>query len=318
MSDAQSKPKVLATLREGLALVRGASRYLLLAYVGSFVLALPLAAAMKRSIARSVGRSEVGARIREGFDGLWYQGFMAKADGLAASFDSSVVGIGSVFNALNGLVTGKPLDVHVLIVAVSLAYLALWVFLGAGLVARFAAVRSNGFFADAVRHFPRFVALAGVAGVMYWLILGPLRSGLGELVEQINHETIDERVHFAWVLGKYAVVWSLVWVVALVFDYAKIASVLREGESLPMNLRRALGLVVGNKKRTVGLSAALLSEFVLLTVVYWAVAPGAGYGSWAAIVGVFVLGQGYLVGRIALRGWFYASQTVMARGLLGS
>lgn len=302
----------------GWGLVRQAGRYLGLAYAASLALALPLAAALASTLEDGMGRSEAGERMRDGFDALWHQSFSARAQGLAKSFDPGVVGIGAVFDGLDGLVTGQLFHAHVAIVGVGLIYLAVWTFLASGLVARFSGRSTRvSFFAEAAHYFPRFAALAALAAVVYALLLGPLLTLLGGAVEEINRETLDERVHFAWVLGKYAIVWAGVWATSVLFDYARVVAVARDCPPIAENLRRAARLVWRHKRRVFGLSGALFGVSVALTLSYWAIAPGAEGGSWPAILWAFAVGQLYLFARIALRGWIYAAQTALGCTLAG-
>lgn len=299
-------------LLEGLVHVRGARRYLGLAYLASLALALPLAAALATTLEHSFGRGETNERMRDGFDSLWYQGFSGRAEGLASTFDPSIVGIGAVFNGLDALVTGRLLEHNAAIVGVGLIYLAVWTFLAAGLLSRFCG-RSDerSFFAQAAHHFPRFAVLAAAAGLLYYVVFGPLHTGLGKLVDDINREQLDERVHFAWVVGKYAVLWSIAWTISLVFDYARVVAVRDELPPLAVNLRRALGIVLRNKLRTYGLSVCLFVLSVAAMMVYWMVAPDAMGGSPFGILVAFLIGQAYLLVRIGLRGMTWAAEASM-------
>ena len=300
------------SLLEGLAHVRGAKRYLGLVYLASLALALPLAAALATTLEHSFGRSETSERMRDGFDALWYQGFSGRAEGLASTFDPSIIGIGAVFNGIDALVTGRLFDHNAAIVGVGLIYLGVWTFLAACLLSRFCG-RSDqrSFFAHGAHHFPRFAVLAVLAGVLYYMIFGPLHTGLGKLVDEINREQLDERVHFAWVLGKYALVWSIAWTVSLVFDYARVVAVRDELPPLATNLRRALGIVLRNKLRIYGLSLGLFLMSVVAMSIYWLVAPGAEGGSPFAILVAFLIGQAYLLVRIGLRATTWAAEASM-------
>jgi hypothetical protein len=137
-------------------------------------------------------------------------------------------------------------------------------------------------------------------------------------VDELTREAIDERVHFLWTSARYAIVWGLSWTVSLVFDYARALAALRDRPPLRENLVAAVRLVASHKLCTFSLSASLFGIGVALVCAYWALAPGAGPGSGAAIVAAFALGQAYLLARIGLRAWFLAAQTAVAREIATS
>lgn len=311
--------RIRTALIEGFEELRGSVAVIVVAYLSSFALALPLALALGSTLRADFGHSVAADAMRTGYDDLWLQGFAQRAEGLARTFDAGVVGVGPVLDALDATVGARLLAQHPSIVAVGLAYLALWVFLTAGIVARSSRRDpAASFLAGAARHVPRFAALTGLALVFHGIVLGLVAPGLGNVVDGITRETIDERVHFAWVAAKTVVVWAMVWSVALVFDYAKILSVLEDGMNLRAAVRRSLLLVVRAAPSVLGLSAAVAAIGAALVALYWIMVPGVGQEAWPTIVGAFVLSQAFVAGKIALRCLLIASQTRLARGLVGA
>jgi hypothetical protein len=309
---------ITRALVEGIGRVRANARWLLVAWAASLALALPLGAAMASILGESLGSSAAAENMRDGFDDLWYQGFAAQARGLAGTFDPTVTGVGAVLGALERLASGQLLELHPLLVAPGVLYALTWTFLSAGFVARYAAGRSDEampFLAGAIRFFPRFLALAALAAIFYAMILGFVLPAAAKGVAEVTRETIDERVHFAWTVAQYTGVWMLVWLVAVITDYAKAISVLRPG-SLRTTLPVAARLVLRHGRATFGLSASLGFVGLVLMVLYGVLAPDATGGSWFGIIVAFGIGQAYLLLRMALRCTFYAAQTRLCTTLL--
>ena len=304
--------EVKQALQGGARLVRGTLRYAGLAWLISFLLALPLAALMRSHLAGSMGRSLAATRLREGWDDLWFQGFEVRAKGLAATFQPSVVGVGAVLDGLDSMLTGNLWLQHGALLGVGLVYALAWVFLSAGFIGTYVGRGEGGFMARGAHLFPRFVALALLAAPLYGVILLVILPGLGGLVETINRETIDERIHFAWVAGKYLVVWLGVWVVSLVVDYARVLSARTPKRGLIPVVRGAVGLVWSRRGRVFGLSACLLLVGAALFGAHAIVAPGAGDATWAAVLAAFLVSQAYLFARILLRCATFASECVLA------
>jgi len=48
-----------------------------------------------------------------------------------------------------------------------------------------------------------------------------------------------------------------------------------------------------------------------LLLLYWLIAPGAWQSSWFTIIFAFLLGQIYIIGRIAVRCLFYGGETAL-------
>ncbi len=289
---------------------------MLLAWASSLALVLPLALVVGEAIHDSLGHGFSAENLRVGFDSTWYTNFAAKTRGLAASFSPTIIGIGAILNGLDATIRGELLQMHPALVCAGLAYLALWVLLSAGLVPRYTATRSNATFAsDVVRFFPRFALLTVIALGLYGALLLGLLSGLEHEIENITRETIDERIHFAWILAGHALVWALLWCISIVFDYAKILSVVADPCSPRRALLGAVRLVFGRPMATFGLSATLGLLGLVVLLVYAVVTPGASPSSWLTVVLAFVLGQVFLLARIAVRCLFWSSQTALAETL---
>lgn len=294
-------------------------RYVVIVYVANVLAALPLAAALRMHLRDDLGHSIAAENLRQGWDDLWHRGFSSEAHGLAATFDASVVGIGAVLNALDDLLTGTLLRLPPALVAAGLAYLVVWVFFAGGFVTR-AAARDSArppFFASAARHFPRFAAITGLAGGVHLFVFGALFGWLSSFVDAVTYEVVDERVHFAWTLGKYLVLWSFVWTVSLVSDYAKIASVLDPEVSLAGAWRRAIDALLRHARRVYGVSLGIGVIGLGVVGLYGVIAPGPGQsdGFWIAMA--FVVSQTYVIARVALRTTGYAAQTALGPTVLG-
>ncbi|RMF64507.1 MAG: hypothetical protein D6743_09235 [Calditrichaeota bacterium] len=310
--------KIIESFRQGFQKVNQARRFIFLIYATSLLLALVLGGSMMLTLQRSIGNSAAGERLLERFDPAWYQNFSSQAQGLARTFTPSVVGIGAVFNGLDAFLRGDVLKSAVAVTTVGLLYLLLWTFFSGGLVSLYAAEgKQPSFFQEAARFFPRFLVLGIMAGVLYVLLFKFLFGWMSKAVEELTRETIDERVHFAYTVVKYVLFWSLVLSVNIVFDYSKIFTVLRDHRNALSAPLKALKIVFGRFGRTYGLYLTLGATWVVLMLLYWLVVPGAGQSRWLTIAAAFLLGQLYVLGRIWMRGWFYASQTVLCDALAG-
>ena len=297
---------------DGIRRVSGAKRYLFVVYLINLSFALIMGIAMAAAIESSLGSSLAAENVRDGFDPHWFQGFAAQASGLAATFDPSVVGIGAVFNGLDTFLQGDLFGGYGLIVGAGVLYMLLWTFLSAGFIAAFRRPKESvSLLQQGARFFPRFVVLAIMAAVAYWLIFRFVMPWTGSIVSSLTHETIDERVAFGYTLIQYLVIWTLVWLVAMVFDYSKIITVVEDRGNAPTTPLKALWFVVRHPGRTMGLYIAMGLAWVVILFVYWGIAPGAGQTTFTAVAFAFLIGQIYIVSRIATKCLFWAGQTAM-------
>lgn len=308
--------RISEAFKKGLAGLLQSKRYILLAYATSFLLALVLALALASDLSATLGNSMAGEYLRNGFDALWYRSFTASATGLAKTFGPGVVGIGAVLKGLDQMLAGEIMHNYGSVVGLGMLYLILWTFFSAGFISVYASPEEQpGFFARAAAFFPRFLLLAALAGATYFLLFHFVLNWLNKAVEELTRETIDERVHFAYVALKYVVIWLLVGSVNLVFDYSKIFVVVKDHNNALSAPWHALRLVLTNFGRTYGLYLSIGLVWVVAMLVYWLIAPGAGQSSWITILAAFALGQIYLLVRISTRCLFYAGQTAMFEAL---
>ncbi len=304
---------IFACFMDGLRRVNSAKRYIFLVYLMNVLLALGLAVSLGGSIKDSLGSSMAAERLRDGFDGFWYSNYSAQARDLAATFDPSVVGIGAIFNSLDSFLQGNLLDLEFSIVSVGIFYLLLWSFFSAAFISiyihRDDASGSHAFFQHGAQYFWRFLQLALMAGVIYYLLFHYFMPWLSNQVTDLTRQIVDERVVFSYVLTKYLILWLLVLGVNLIFDYSKIITVWQDRKfvlTIPWQAARFIG---NHLASTTGLYLCLGLAGIVLMLFYWLIVPGAGQVSWVAITGIFLLGQLYILSRIWMRCLFYAGQT---------
>lgn len=276
------------------------------AYLLSVLLALPLAAALAMSLRQSLAHREAAERMLAGWDGLWHRSFAAQAGGIETTFDPGVVGIGAVLRSLDHLVTGALVDLPLPIVIAGLLYLAGWVLLSGGLLARFRG-DPRGVVQLGAIHARRLLTISAVGWLAWALVLGWLLPALGGWVRALTLDVIDERIVAAWILGKYAVVWALVLAIRIVIDYAKVAAIDDPARSPWAALRAALAFCRRRAPAVLGVAVILGAVSLGLLLAFWFIAPGAAQTNGFQILMAFVIGQASVVARVIMRAWVLAS-----------
>lgn len=282
------------------------------AYLMSVLLALPLAAALGMGLRQSLAHREAAERMVAGWDGLWHRSFSARAEGLETTFDPGVVGIGAVLRSLDALVTSRLAELPAPLVIAGLAYLAGWVLLSGGLLARFRG-DPRGVVQLGAIHFRRLLTIAAVGWLAWALVLGWLLPALGSVARASTRDVIDERIVAAWILGKYAVVWILVLAIRAVIDHAKIAAVHDPARSAATALRLALALCRRRTLAVAGIVAILGAVSLALLLAYAVVAPGTAQDNGFKLLIAFAIGQASVIARVVMRAWTLASAQALWR-----
>lgn len=311
--------KILQAVQEGLRRVGRAKRVIFWIYLFNLVAALIPALALAGLMRESLGQSLAAEELRQGFSSAWYAEFRVEARGLAATFDPSVVGMGALLNGLDAFITGSMFRDFAGIVGVGVLYLLGWTFFAGGVLHLYSsneAPSRENFLAACARYFPRFLRLAVFAGILYYLIYAYVLSGLGEFVSARLRDIIDERIAFLWTAAKYLVVAVLLVCVNLVFDYARIATVLENRRSMLLATLRALRLVGAHPLRTAGLYLLVALIGLLFLGVYSLLPEKPWEQTWRGVTVTFLAGQLYIVSRIWTRLLFYAGQSALGGAFL--
>ena len=297
---------------DGLRRVARAPALLAGVFVLTFVLALPLALTLRGQIADQLGRSTVAAGVADGVDNDWWQEFTFLATGLGSTFTPSVIGFAVVLENIGGLLD-KQARITPIAGAIAI-YLLGWIFLSGGIIDRYARqrpVRAHGFFSACGIHFFRFLRLGVIAGVAYWVLFSYVHTWLfTDWLVPRTRELVVERTAMQWRFGLYALFGLLLLAVNLLFDYAKIRTVVEDRRSMVGAIGAAGGFIRRNFGRVIALYALNALLFALLMLVWWIGAPGIG-GAGASMWLAFVAGQLYLLARLGIKLQFVASQTAL-------
>ena len=310
--------KITEAIRTGIKNVGRSKRYILLVYFLNLVVAMVFAAILAGTIQDSLGSSQAAENMSTGFDGLWYNSYRAEAGGLAATFEPGVVGIGAILKSLDAFISGNLTEGFAGIVFMGVVMMLFWTFFSGGFISLYANQdEQSTFFQKAAEFFPRFIVLWLMATILYFILFGFVMSWLSDIVSSLTRETLDERVHFFYTVIKYFILWVLVWLVNMLFDYSKILTVLQDHKNALTAPIKAFKMIVRNLGKTFGLYLSIGIVWLLFFGIYWLLAfdPSSSSG-WLAVFVPFILGQLYILSRIWTRCLFYGGQTTMGGALI--
>jgi len=299
---------------KGLGRVLASPALVLFLWLANVLVAIPLAVSMAASIAESVGSSLVHQNLRDGFDMGWYGEFDARAKGVEKTLAPSLVGAGAFFDNIEAWLNGRLFEMLPAVVALGLVYAFLWALFLGGILHRYAdrggLFRLSEFFSHGGEFFFRFVRLAVLSGLLYYLVYRFASWLFGRVEEAVRDVTV-ERTVLGYVVAAALLVALLLTFVNMAFDYAKIATYKENRRSMILAAIKGFRLVLGNFGRTTLLYYGLGLFGLLLLGAYHVVAPGPGQASVPSIVFAFLVGQAYLVAKLVLRLTFYAGQMAL-------
>jgi len=309
----------MRALAVGAAAIRGNVRLLVGLWLGGLVVAAPLAMAIRSSIAESIGPSLVHENLRRGFDIAWHGEYAHAARGIERSVRPSLAGGGALLDNAQAWLTADLFEEDPALVGIGVLYALLWAFLLGGVLDRLARPddqRSPGRFARACgAYFPRFLLLAALSGVLYFVVYR-FAGWLLERVEDWTRDVTSERAVLAVTLAAWAAIALLLVAVHVWFTLAKVALVTGDRQGVLAAVWRAAGVLVGRPHRTLGVYLVYAALGAGLVGLYVLAAPAAGPASIAGLVLAFALGQACLLAKLALRVGLLGALTEEFRGQL--
>jgi hypothetical protein len=307
---------VFAAWRDGIRRVNGAPMVLAGMFACTLLIALPLSIALRGMLAEHLDDSLSADAAAAGTNYDWWQEFDEQASGLGTTFVPSIIGFGAVLDNLTAILDNLPMATT--IAGATAAWLVIWSFLSGGVLDRYARqrpTRAHGFFAACGTHFWRFLRIGILAWIVYWILFAWVHSWLfDDLYEYLTRNMTAERSAFAVRLAFYILFGVLLIACNVIFDYARVRTVVEDRRS-------ALGAVAAAtrfvRRHPAALVLYLLNGclFLVVALAYALASPGAPRGGFSMLL-VLALGELYILVRHYIKLLFYASQTALFQGAL--
>jgi hypothetical protein len=313
----EQKIRAIDALRDGVARVNRAPVIIGCVFLVTLLAALPFAMVMRDALQTHLGNSLVAEQLARGVNVQWWSEFTEQAGTLGKTFQPGIIGFAAVLDNLSAVADGEARPS--LLLWLGAAYLLLWLFLAGGILDRYARARptrSYEFFTACGVYFVRFIRLVPFVVLTYYVLFAIVHPLLFErLFAELTRDVTTERTAFLIRLTLYAMFGTLLVLVSIVFDYAKVRAVVEDRRSMIGAI--AAGTRFARRNATAVAALYLLGGclFVALLIVYAIASPGAGStgaGVWLGIA----IGHLYLLGRLWIRLVFFASETALFQGRL--
>lgn len=308
---------VLTAFFGALRSVLMAPRLVALLWLTLLLVAVPFGLMMQREIAHDIGPSRVQHDLRERMDRVWLGEFHDRSETLGQTLEPATTSRVDFLRNLDLLFSGRLFTEHPGLVAAGIGYALLWLLLLGGVIDRFA--RGGGklvlsqFLAASGRYFPRLFLVTLVSAVGYGAIYRLATWGFAAIEEATRDVTVEATVLKYYLLASLPIL-LLTALVMTISGYARIAAVVEE-RSAWTALGRGARFVL---QRPVSvLSLALLVTLAALAIVALrtVATPGVGESTGWGILGVFLVGQLFVVSRLILRVTRVGAELALFRSL---
>lgn len=271
----------------------------------TLIIALPFAGVMESRLQASLSVQPHVNLDETEIDPEWWMEFRDHARGLEATFTPAVLGFAATLDGISNVLDGR--SVPFAMIAPLVLSMAAWAFMWGGVLHRFHNGRGVREFMRAGRaHFVSFFVIALAAAIVnvllyltvHKLLFGPVHGFLTSM-------TNTERDAFIVRIVLYLVFFSLIAIVSVIADYARVAAV--GGRASAGALIAASIAFIRRRTGAVVLLFVLTGAmFVAITIAYGSleVIGGSEVGGWRAIA----IGQAYVFVRLAIRLTFAASE----------
>ncbi len=195
-----------------------------------------------------------------------------------------------------------------------LLYLLVSIFLTAGIVSTLTLdhrVTLRRFLSNASRYFGRYLRLFVVSAVVIGAVLAGHKFGLEPYLDDLAESETTDRAAFLWKTLDVAIVVLVLSFVMMVFDYARIRTVVDRRRSMIIAFLVGLAFSVRRAWRTgrlFGLNA-LIAGFIV--AVYFLIENAFSNATAASMIGLFVVQQVFILSRIWIKLSFFASQLAL-------
>ncbi len=196
-------------------------------------------------------------------------------------------------------------------------YLLVNIFLTGGIVAALAVERRisfRRFLNDSTRYFGRYFRLFILLGIVLGLAGAGYNTWLADFVFDLTKEATTGRASILWRGLFVGGLFVFLAFTLMVFDYAKIRTVVERRRSMFLATLFALGFSLRRLWRTVPLFCLNLVIVGILFALYLLVESQFSNATVVSAVSLFVVQQIFIVGRIWMRLSFFSTQLAYYRG----
>lgn len=309
--------KILWNFVRGFTATGRVAKMVLFLYIVNLLFSLLLVIPMYNSLKNSLGQSEVGSRMAEGFDYIWWEEFRDDAKGLETTFSPSIIGKGAILNNLESLIQMRFFFIPPLLMVFGLFYIIFRVFLAGGILSTFnqdiPRFTLREFAQGAGTHFFRFLALMLLSWGLIMAIGAFFLDSINSIINDIAAKSTSEVTPFILMFALSALTFAFLLFIQMIFDYARIKIVLEESRNIFKSTLEALGFVFKHPFSTFGLFYLIYLIQAAVTVAYILLKEIIPQSNFPLVLAAFFIQQLFIFAVIWIRCLLYSSQMALYR-----
>jgi len=309
------KIKIIREYIEGILTTGKFFQLVVIIFVVNLALALILAVPLANSFRNHLGSSLTSEKIVENFDYVWWQEYRDEAQGLAKTVQvTTLTPRGALLDNLESLVffNQQASSLPPVILLAMIIYGLVQTFLTGGLLATYhqerPPLKKGFFFQQSGVFFARLLGLMAISWVFFLVIY----QGIGRLFHwferYLGRTALSERPAFYVGLVTSALLLFLIFFLQMLFDYARIHTVVFQEKNILKATWRAWKVVGAKLGQALGLYYLILASLVIFTLIMTLFREALPEKTALMIIVAWLLQQILILGTIWFRCWLYASQ----------
>jgi len=293
-------------------------KIILFVFLTNLVLGLVLAIPMYETLQNSFGNTVVRDDMMHGFNFRWFTEFRSESSGFINSFSPSMIGIGAILNNIQSLFYGLQESPLGPVVLLSLVFMIINTFFSGGLLEIYnsneRSYTMKEFFNGCGNYFFRFFRLMIFTVILYLVFVFWVRGLLDSLQSILTENSKTERLVVILGFVKDFIMIFLIFFIGMLFDYAKIKTVIEKGRWMFLETLKSAGFIFSNFFKVIGLYYLLAIMGLLFIVLYWVGHTYIPQETLWMIVVMIVVQQFYIMINIWVRFTLLGSEMAFYKG----
>jgi len=282
-------------LKEGSARIWFHKRLLLWLYLVNLLFATVLVVPF-REVVSELGKTDLADKFVSGFPLDTFIVFWSQQSTAFKSLGIAAVGLGTIYLLVN-------------------------IFLSGGIIATLTAkhrVSMRRFLNTAGRYFLRYLRLFVILVIVIGLLAAGYGMGLSDIVDRRQENALTDVSSFFWRAGPLFALLVIVSLILMVFDYAKIRTIVDGRRSMFFASLAALKFALRRGLRTASLFYLNLLLVLVLWALYLAVESQFSNATLFSMISLFMVQQLFILSRVWMRLSFFSSQLAFYQAVGGA
>jgi hypothetical protein len=205
---------------------------------------------------------------------------------------------------------GKGVSLGRTISTIGVLYLIVNIFFAGGILKVFIEEKKfnlKDFFAGCVEYFNRFLRLFLFSLIFIFMAIITYLL-ISKLLGLITESSTTEHLPLILFILKILIFGAMLAMINMLFDYAKIMTVVNDFHGMYRTIKDALMFVIMSPKKTVGIYISYLITILFFMIIYLVVESFISVSGWVTILVFFLWTQIFMLSRVWIRLSFFAGQ----------